>query len=192
MRKETFEAIELFVEKVEKLKSFDFVKNPKLVQFQCALKYGDETVEISGPEDQNIDAFLFTYRFFFDKKEHCSFRWLAENVLDDPGLSLYWKGEFCKLRDRINGYLDSYPAIKVTHIHYPTPMRNREIKDLILFGNLSHATWDMKKRKKYKQLISHSPTKALLTKQFVDILFITFYVIIKVSDLCKSELEKEV
>ena len=38
--------------------------------------------------------------------------------------------------------------------------------------------------------MSNKATKGLLTKQFVDILFITFDKVIKVSDLCKSELKK--
>ena len=190
MRQDTFEAIELFVEKAEKLKAVDFVKSPKLAQFHWSWNQGNETVEITGPRSQDIDAFLLTYRFFFDRKEHCSFRWLAENVLNDTGLSENWRNGFCKLRDSINHYLDSYPSIKVTNDNYPSPMTNLEIKDLFLFGDLSHATWSMENRKKFKQWMSHHATKGLLTSQFVEILFVTLDVIIKVSDLCKSELEK--
>ncbi|MGB2964482.1 MAG: hypothetical protein WBB69_10910 [Anaerolineales bacterium] len=190
MRQDTFEAIELFVEKAEKLKTVDFVKSPKLAQFHWSWNQGNETVEITGPRSQDIDALILTYRFFFDQKEHCSFRWLAENVLNDSDLSEKWKNGFCELRDSINNYLDSYPSIKVKNDSYPSPMTNLEIKDLFLYGNLSHATWNMENRNKFKQWMSHRATKGLLTSQFVEILFVTLDVIFKVSDLCKSELEK--
>jgi len=188
MRQGTFEAIELFVEKAEKLKAIDFVKSPKLAQFRWSWNQGNEKVEITGPRNQDIDAVILTYRFFFDKNEHCSFPWLSKNVLDDSSLSENWKNGFCKLRDSLNYYLDSHPPIKVTNDKYLSPMTNMEIKNLFLFGDLSHANAD--KHKKYKQWMSHSATKGLLTSQFVEILFVTLDVIFKVSDLSKSELQK--
>lgn len=189
MRQDTLEAIELFVEKTEMLKSFDFVKFPKRAQFDWSWNEGDEKVEITGPRNQDVHAFILTYRFFFDEKEHCSFRWLAKNVLDDSSLSENWKNEFCKLRDSLNQYLDSYPSIRVTNDNNPTPMTNRQIKDLFLFSDLSHATWNMENRNKFKQWVSHDATKGLLTSQFYDILFITFDLVLKVSALCQEETE---
>ena len=191
MKQDTLEAIDLFIEKTEKLKSFDFVKFPKRVQFNWSWNQGDEKIEIIGPRNQDVDAFLLTYRFFFDEKEHCSFRWLAKNVLDDPDLSENWKDEFCKLRDALNHYLDSYPSIRVTNNYNPSPMTNRQIKDLFLFADLSHATWNMENRNKFKQWMSHNATKGLITSQFIDILFITFDVILRVYNLCCAEIKKE-
>jgi hypothetical protein len=190
MRQDTFEAINLFIEKTEKLKSFDFVKFPKSPQFNWTWNLGNEKIEIIGPRDQDVDAFILTYRFFFDGKEHCSFRWLADHVLDDSSLSENWKNEFCKLRESLNYYLDSYPPIKVTDDNYPSPMTNREIKDLILFGDLSHATWNTKNREKFKRFMSHKATNGLLTLQFIGILYVTFDMIIKLSEFSKLELEK--
>ena len=69
-------------------------------------------------------------------------------------------------------------------------MTNREIKRLFLYSDKVHATWDMKERKKFEMLISNKATEGLLTSQFIDILFITFDMILKVSDLCKSEIKK--
>jgi len=190
MRQDTREAIELFVEKAEKLKSFDFVKFPQRVKFSWSWDQGKEKIEITGPKEQDIDAFLLTYRFFFDKKEHCSFRWLAENVLDDSGLSEHWKKEFRTLREKLNHYLDSYPAIRVTNAKNKLPMTNLQVKDLFIFGDLSHATWNKENRENFKRWMSHSATKGLLTSQFTDILFITFDLILKVSDLCQAEIKE--
>ena len=185
MRQDTLEALELFVEKTEKLKFFDFVKFPQRARFTWSWNQGNEKIEIAGPRDQDIDAFLFTYRFFFDKKEHCSFRWLFEHVLDDPDLSEHWKEGFREVREKLNRYLDSYPAITVTNAENPLPMTNLQIRDLFLFGDLSHATWNMENRNKFKKWMSHGATKGLLTSQFIDILFVTFDLTLKVSDLCQ-------
>lgn len=192
MRQDTLEAFELFIEKTEKLKSFEFVNNPKRTSFNWSWNDGNEKVEITGQSAEVIDAFLLTYRFFFDQKEHCSFRWLTRNVFNDFDLSEDWINEFCKLRCNLNQFLDSYPSIRIKNNGYPSPMTNRGVWELILFGNLSHATWDMDRHRKYNKLMSHNATKGLLMSQFVDILFITFDIVIKVSDLCKSEIENNV
>lgn len=192
MRQGTFEAIELFIEKAEKIKAVNFVTSPKLVQFDWSWNNGYESVNMTGPRSQDIDAFILTYRFFFDKKEHCSFRWLAENVLNDSGLSENWKKGFLELRDDLNCYIDSYPLIKVSNDNNRVPMTNLQIRDLFLYGDLCHATWKIENRQKYKQWMSHDATKALLTSQFIEILYVTLDVIVKISDLCKLELENHI
>lgn len=188
MKQETIKAFELFVEKTEKLKSYDFYKFPKRVRFNWSWNQGKEKIVITGPRNQDRDGFLLTYRFFLDQNEHCSFKWLAEHAVKDSGLSDNWKIEFGKLRNDLNNYLDSFPSIKVISADYPKPMTNRNIKDLFLYGDLSHAK-SLEKTEKYEQLMSNEATKGLLNSQFIDILIITFNMIIKVSDLCKSELK---
>jgi len=54
MRQDTFEAIELFVEKAEKLKAVDFVKSPKLAQFRWSCNQGNETVHLGVLEEGDV------------------------------------------------------------------------------------------------------------------------------------------
>lgn len=189
MIQETIESFELLIEKTEKLKSYNFIKNPKLSSFEWSDNDGNETLMINGHSDESIEAFILTYRFFFDKKEHCSFFWLFNNVLDDPGLSDNWKNEFCFFRQNLNKYLNSYPDFKVTNSFYQSPMTNKDILDLFLYCDLSHATWVPDNRKKFNKLMSTKISKGFFKTQFIVILYITFYEVMKLSELCELELK---
>jgi hypothetical protein len=189
MRTDTKEALELFIEKADKLKASNFINNPEQINFKWSWNDSDETLEIMGYDSQEVDAFILTFRFFIDQKEHCSFRWLANNVLDDPTLSENWKHEFGRVREALNQYLDQYPYIQVSRTD-AVPMTRREIKNLFLFGDLSHATWNPENRKKFKTWMSSNlATKGLLTTQFASILLETYSGIAYIAELSRSELQ---
>jgi len=188
MRKETINAFKLLIEKTELLNSFSFIKDPKITSFKWSENNGNDTLEIFGHNDESIHAFILTYRFFFDKKEHCSFRWLFENVLDDPELSEKWKNNFINLRNDLNEYLDSYPPMKLTDSDHKSGLTYRDIQHLFMFGDLTHSTWNPENRSEFKKIMVNKISEGILKSQFVAILLVTYDKVLKLSELCESEL----
>jgi hypothetical protein len=140
MRKETREALEFFIEKTERLKSLNLIKTPKPLSFKLSGNQEGMYLETTEPDDNDLQAYILTFRFFIDKKEHCSFQWLAHNVLDDSGLSNEWKEKFLATREELNKYLDKLPDMQLAR-DGEEPLTRRDIMNLFLFGDLSHATW---------------------------------------------------
>ena len=187
MRIETREALEFFVEKTERLKSLNLIKNPKQLSFRLSGDKNGTRVEATRPDDNDVQAYILTFRFFIDKKEHCSFHWLANNVLDDPELSDAWKEKFRATREELNKYLDQLPAMRLSKDD-EKPLTRREIRDLFLFGDLSHATWNPENRRKFKDWTAENWEKEFLTTQFVEILLVGFGAIQSVANESKLEL----
>ena len=88
MREQTKQALELFIEKADRLASSGYLDSIKKLNFkwQWEIEEG-EKITIFGPDETQIQAFILTFRYFIQHNENCSFLWLANNVLDDPGLS---------------------------------------------------------------------------------------------------------
>jgi hypothetical protein len=97
MRDETGQALALFVEKANRLLSGRFVQYIQEhggPSYKISFERGKDTeVEIKAPDQEAIDAFILTFRFFIQKNERISFRGLTK-VLDDDGLSDEWKQGF--------------------------------------------------------------------------------------------------
>jgi hypothetical protein len=188
MRTETREALELFIEKAGRLQSLSFTESAEQAGFTWSLKQGEtESFETTGPDSEQIDAFVLTFRFFVQNNEHSSFRWLANNVLDDPGLSNHWKQEFRRTRRRINDYLDQCPPIRVVVGGAPPPTR-REIMETFVYGDLSHT--NPSKRATLKEWIIRPSTLGLLKFEFIDTLRTVLDAIAYIAQLSKLELEK--
>ena len=71
MRNETREALQLFVEKANKLKSLSFAESVRELKFKWSWTRGESArFEIIGPNREQIDAFILTFRFFIQDNEH--------------------------------------------------------------------------------------------------------------------------
>ncbi len=188
MRDETKEALEFFVEKTERLQSLNLIKNPKQLSFRLSGDNNSTHVETTRPDDNDVQAYILTFRFFIDKKEHCSFQWLANNVLDDPGLSDEWKKKFRANREELNKYFDQLPAMQLARDD-EKPLTRREIMDLFLFCDLSHATWNPENRRKFKNWTTEPWGKEFLTTQFIEILLVSFGAIQHIAHESRLELK---
>lgn len=188
MRTETREALELFVEKADRLDSLSFAESAAEVGFSWTLVNGEtEEFKTTGPDSEQIDAFVLTLRFFMQDNDHISFRWLANSVLDDPGLSNNWKEEFRKARQKLNDYLDQLPPIQIVVASASAPTR-REILDTFVYGDLSHT--NPKRRTTLKQWMSRPSSLGLVKVVFVDTLRTMQDVIWHVAQRSRSELAK--
>lgn len=187
MRNETRNALQLFIEKANELKAIKFAESAKQVNFSWSWKRDEEKVEVTGPDREEIAAFILTFRFFIQKNEHTSFCWLANNVLDDPGLSDHWKQEFREIRGRLNQYLDSSPSIQMFFKNDPPPT-NRKIMDFFIYGYWAHA--NEVKRETVERWMSSPLAYGLITTQFIAIIRTSLEYITYMAQVSTSELEK--
>ena len=155
MRDETRIALKLFVEKTHELYASGFVKFMQ-EHGGTSLNYSYHRdagvqVEYARPDRDATKAFVGTLRLFLHKSEHFSFRWLANHVLDDDGLSETWKQEFVRARESLNAFLDSKTTInervvgqvkddkgELQHVDYEYRPTYRDILDIFDNGDLSH------------------------------------------------------
>jgi len=190
MRSETREALELFVEKADKLRSLTYLERAEEIRFSWAWKDDKgEELEIIGPDKEQVEAFVLTLRFFIQKKEHSSFRWLWNNVLDDPGLSDHWKQELERIRDKLNEYLDKPPKVIPLKIRGEATITCGEILHTFIYGDLAHVNAD--KRKKYKKWMSMPKlAQGILQTQCLQIMKNLYEAINYISTLSEQELKE--
>lgn len=172
MKDNTRQAFELVIEKADKLLSLSFIDIAPTADFDWSNKSGQEELSITGPTSEQVDAFVLTLRFFIQENEHSSFRWLAQNVLTDPGVSEEWKTKFGKLRSDVNKFLDMPPAIRVATATSGF-LTYGQILHMFFYGDLAHASGheSSKKRERLKEYTSNLATKGLITVQFVQVMY---------------------
>jgi hypothetical protein len=117
-----------------------FVRETRRFSFEISAKRGEQVqLKRTLPEQEVIDAFVLTFRFFIQNNEKCSFGNLNKLYQNLP-ISQVMKNEFFKARERLNEYLDS--KIRMT-IYSETPTRRRLV-DVFVYGGLAHATPEKK------------------------------------------------
>ncbi len=138
MRDTTRRSLERFIEKAQKLESGRFAQF--LLSQELSLKISRSSAEKPArvspvePDDDAIDAFLLTFRFFVQDGDGISFRCLADHVSTDPVLSERWKQEFMKVHQSVVSWL-SESSLFTAFGHTPTL---EEIRDVFLYGDLAH------------------------------------------------------
>ncbi|MDP8939252.1 MAG: hypothetical protein M3N10_02990 [Actinomycetota bacterium] len=134
-------ALRLFNEKADKLERLSFTK--KIISepsgFRLAANSeGGITASRHGPDDESIDAFVFTLRFFVQDNENSSFRNMAKmyDKLHASGLlSEAVAGKFSQIRGATNDYLSGETFIQ----HNDNRLTRRQIFDVFMWGGLAHA-----------------------------------------------------
>jgi hypothetical protein len=147
-------ALRLFNEKSDKLARLSFMEKMRhpdagvTIQFDHP-KGGTPTVtqERRGPEEEAIDAFVLTFRFFIQNNETTSFHNMEQHYLAAP-LDSVLQQEFVNLKKEINDYLDEQVNINYNN----EDLTRRRIMDVFMYGGFSHATED--KRRIYKTWMS--------------------------------------
>ncbi len=189
MRDKTKEAFESVVKNAEVLKSYSFKEDIKNIQMVWTWHQDKpEELEIKGPNREQVAAFLLTFRQFIQEKDQCSFRYLANNILDDPGVSEDWKQEFTKLRNDLNSFLDEHPSWMPIQFGNEPIASHREILMTYIYGMYAHENVDKKAvlekwRGKVKVLQGVFDTHFLRTVVGV------FGAIVVLARLCEKELK---
>ena len=184
-------SLKLFNEKALKLTNCSFTKNvfgQKTGVKICAERGKPVEVIRFGPDQEAIDAFVLTFRFFIQDNEKSSFRNLAK-IYKKLSIPEAKKRQFSEARNALNEFLDSTPPIQFNILG--ETLTNRRILEVFIYGGLAHA--NPEKKRIYDQWISISPLQPLLINQFIVILAKVLNIILYVAKLNAEvigELEK--
>jgi hypothetical protein len=128
--------LERFNEKVEKLQRLRFLEDAAqggaIVEWRKGV--GWDGIHV-GPKEESFDSVVLTLRFFLQNNEPTSLFNMA-NLYQKLGVGEATVNEFLQLRQQINNYLDSPSNLAIAA---ERRMTHREIMDMFLYGDLSHA-----------------------------------------------------
>jgi len=170
------EAFELFNEKVDKLTRLSFIKamlepDSGVTLSWKAVESGgyEESHERRGPEEEAIEAFVHTFRYFIQDNEISSLRMMADHYRDAP-IDNSLKKEFADVRKQINDFLDGKSDFPIDY--NGEVLTRRRIMDTFVYGGLSHATDSNTKRisekkKLYDAWMGIPPFRPLIENEFV-------------------------
>jgi hypothetical protein len=114
---------------------------------------------------------------------------LADNILDDPGVSEEWKKEFTKLRKDLNNFLDVHPSWMPIQFNNEPMVSRHEILKIYISGMYAHEDEDKravleKWRGKAKIL------QGVFDTQFLQTVFGVFGAIVVLANICEKEITK--
>jgi hypothetical protein len=176
-------SLRLFNEKAVKLLNTRFVK--------CLEETGQLSVSISAnkgqgvqvtrilPDQDAIDAFVLTFRFFYQDNEKSSFRQISQTY-KKLAISSKLKGNFVDWRKGLNDYLDK--KIGMT-IQGKNPSR-RELLDIFIYGGLAHA--NPQKKAIYDEWKKMGFVYSILEVQFCSVLEVVLRAILSVAEINKK------
>lgn len=158
---EAIKTLRLFNEKADKLEGLSFTKNLSGSGITISGKQGEAIqAQRQGPDDEAIDAFVLTIRFFVQDNETISFRNMAELYAGLPvGKDLVDK--FNDARTKTNAALDKPSPIKLNN----TELTFRAIFEVFLWGGLAHA--NPTKKAVYDTWVPNPILFPLLQNEFV-------------------------
>lgn len=188
MEETTKKTLELLLEKAYKLRFLRFTKFIESSSLSVGYSWqaSDQQLRFNWnfPDEEEIEAFILTFRFFVQERESISFRTLNKNHASDPELSDNWKEAFTSARKFFNEYLDAFPRLRVM-INGSVPTR-RDILFTFLYGELAHA--EPKYRQQY-EVWKQSPIALLCLKwEFLNTLCHSLDVIFHVAYFTEQEL----
>jgi hypothetical protein len=147
---QAFETLRLFNEKVARLEASRFAqrygKEPPevLLRFSSATttSTGAATFEIQGAaeselaehDQDDIDAFVLTYRMFIQANDRISIRALKK-IYEEPWMPEEPAKSFAHARGVVNAYLDSPLTLTI----YDQQIARRTLIDIMLYGGLAHS-----------------------------------------------------
>jgi hypothetical protein len=183
-------ALRLFNEKADKLARFSFLEKLQhpdsgiTISFN-RLKEGGFNVnqERRGPDEEAIDAFVLTFRYFIQDNEQTSFRNMEKHYLSAPIHTALQK-QFTELRVQVNEYLDSTSNLNFNG----EALTRRRIMDVFVYGGLSHGM-DEEKRRLHKSWVNDPFAGVLFEHEFVDILGKIFIAIAMIKKMNEKALQ---
>jgi hypothetical protein len=181
---EMLEPFRLFRQKSKKLLESTFAKEmakPTGVDINWT-EEGQVAVH-RGPNQESIDAYLLTFRFFIQGNESISFRNMGENFLKKINDEALFK-KFEEARAALNDYLDGSTNFNVNGM-----VSRRQLMEVFIYGDLSHANYDSK-RSHFKSWMENEFMAELMKNEFKFIIGKILIVIARVDQLCKEAMDR--
>lgn len=163
-------ALYLFNEKADKLEKLRFTKRITSDETSVTVHFraeGGITGERDGPDDESIDAFVLTFRFFIQDNEPTSIRKMDrmyEELRETSLLSKSLVEDFSEVRKVLNGFLNEN-----TQMHYfGKTITRRDVYEVFMWGGLAHA--NEQKKAVYDEWQSLPFLFSMLEHEFVRVL----------------------
>lgn len=163
---DAIKTLQLFNEKVNKLESLSFSRTVDGAKVSVSIDFETQdnpTVKRTGPEDEAIEAFVLTTRFFIQDNEAISLRNMA-NLYNELFTGDDLLTRFNDTRSTLNKYLDDYTFLTVNKEH----LTRRRILEVFIYGGLSHAT--PAKKLVYDSWVQNAIAFPLLQNLFMGVL----------------------
>jgi hypothetical protein len=144
-------ALRLFNEKADKLARLSFLDKMNHPDSGVSISFNRDEGEFvkeerRGPEEEAIDAFVLTFRYFIQDNEATSFANMEKFYLEAP-LDADLQQKFVTIRKEVNEYLNKPTNLKLNE----ESLTNRRLMEIFIFGGFSHANEE--KRRIYKTLM---------------------------------------
>lgn len=193
MKDTSREALETFVERVHILEAMPFMRSVFESGHSVIITLDDDGMSVGreGPEthpgDQEIAAFVNTFRLFVQQRDDFSLFRLEKDIVNgDSMVSQKWKNEFLRINQEIEEFLaDNLPFQIDDHpmSSFPT---HKEIMEVFLYGNLAHTT----QRARFNQWKSHPEDFAILQNAFIGIIVNVSLCLRELANVTELELRK--
>ena len=147
------------------------------------------------PSEEIIKAYILPFRFFLQKRERCSIRYLAKNII--PELENDFSEQttgFKQIREVVNSFLNSPPGFKLKfqwgseHLEFQS---NNDIKNCFIYGHYAHAE-EKNNQKRWYDLIHRSSNEGrdLFRFEAISIILQLTHFFLAISKLIKIILDK--
>ena len=181
------DAIDLFSEKYKKLESSRFVKYLESYGFNPKVNVPEERhLEDSIiPDDDSIDAFVLTIRFFIQNNERCSIYNLSRIYNTHDRISNEHRDQFNNLRIILNDTLDSqlWFAINRRRLTY------RQVLMGMIYSELSHSNKNANREFSLNFRKTFLLT-AILKHEFIRVLMFLYAILSEIYELNEAVFNK--
>ena len=179
--------LELFIDKTYKLENSGFVNKIRqefTLDINIDLSRSDVSeVRSIRPNQENIDAFILTFRFFIQDNEAISIRNL-QKFFDSNFVTNEEKNKFNAIRKSLNDFLSKSSNL----IFKEENISNSLLMDTFIYGGLSHAT--KKKKEKFDLWMSRNDAQEFFWHKFAIIIFTVLQAIQSIRDMLLIVIER--
>jgi hypothetical protein len=141
------------------------------------------TVSLHIPKDEEMRAFLLTFRLFIQDRDGISFRMLAKLAQEDITLSLGWRTRYTDIYVWIQDYLAQKTCVTFQD---GTSPKYYDVLFTFLYGELAHI--EPKYQSALQRWKSNITTHGLLWRDFNAILLQLYYVIKEIARFSEQEI----
>ncbi|MDP2788487.1 MAG: hypothetical protein Q8O46_00335 [bacterium] len=166
-KNKAIEALELFNEKTDKLLKLSFTKHVHETGLKISLKAsisGKPEITHTLPNEEAMDAFALTIRFFVQDNERCSIRNIAK-VYDEMPLSNDLKNDFSWVRNKFNSEFDKESFMKLDN----EVITYQKMFDVFIYGGLAHANTE--KKQEYNRWMENKYLAPFICGEFYNFIF---------------------
>lgn len=160
--------LNLFIDKTDKLENSGFVKKiNEEFTLDISIDFSrEEALQIRSirPNQENIDAFILTFRFFIQDNEAISIRNL-QKFFDSEFVTNEEKSKFNAVRENLNSFLSESTNLTFKDEN----ISNSVLMDTFIYGGLSHAT--KSKKEKFDLWMSRDDAQEFFWHKFSIIIF---------------------